>query len=185
MKRLMIVAVLLWGTGSCLAQDISGEIQGVYFRIQGFNFNSGVSDFNIESAAINGGGYAFVYQITEKFGLFQQMGFFGGPEQSGLKIKLITEFQGMQITKSRGSVDFYAKGGVGFTRYVFSGLIEGVDANLALLYGGGVKLPLKEGLKVILEGSRITQGLPNLTNAPGRSKWDHSWHFATGIAIQF
>lgn len=185
MKRLMIAVFLLWGSGSCLAQDTRGEIQGLYFRIQGFNFNSGSPIFNVDSVAINGGGYGVVYHITDKFGLFQQMGFFGGPEQNGLKIKLITEFQGMMVTKKAGNFDFYAKGGLGFTRYVFSGALSGADGALALLYGGGVKVPVKEGLKLVFEADRITQGLPNLTDLPGRSKWDHSWHLATGIAFQF
>lgn len=132
MKRLTIAAILLWGSGICLAQDSKQEIQGVYLRIQGFTFNSGTTDFDIENASINGGGYAFVYHITEKFGLFQQMGFFGGAEQNGLKVKLITEFQGMQVNKKTGPLILYAKGGLGFTRYIFTGTLSGVDSHFAL-----------------------------------------------------
>jgi hypothetical protein len=185
MKRLTMVAILLWGSGICLAQDSKQEIQGVYLRIQGFTFNSGSTDFNIQNASINGGGYAFVYHITEKFGLFQQMGFFGGAEQNGLKVKLITEFQGMQVNKKTGPLLLYAKGGLGFTRYVFSGAFSGVDSHFALNYGGGTEIKIKEGLNLILEATRLTMGLPNLTNAPGRSGWDNSWQLATGIAIHF
>jgi hypothetical protein len=188
MKRLIVVAILIWGSGSCLAQDIKQEIQGVYFRIQGFNYNSGGGDyavFNVDSAAINGGGYAFVYHITDKFGLFQQMGFFGGPTSNGYKLKLITEFQGMEITKKYDRFDLYAKGGIGFTRYIFTG--NYVFSNLALLYTGGIKIPVKEGLALVFEGGRITQGLPRLDyyEYDDRTKWDHSWHLSTGIAIQF
>ncbi len=184
MKRLMIAAILLWGSGICLAQA-SRELQGVYLRIQGFTFNSGTTDFDIEGASINGGGYVFVQHITEKFGLFQQMGFFGGAEQNGLKVKLINEFQGVQVSKKTGPLILYAKGGLGFTRYIFSGAFSGVDSHFALNYGGGAEIKIKEGLNLVLEATRLTMGLPNLTNAPRRSGWDNSWQLATGIAFHF
>lgn len=187
MKRLTIVAMLLWGGGVCLAQDAKQEIQGVFFRIQGFTFNSGdPSVFDVEGAGINGGGYAFVYHITEKFGLYQQMGFMGGAEQNGLKVKLITEFQGFQVNKAKGPLILYAKGGLGFTRYVFSGALSGVDSHFALNYGGGTEIRMKEGLNLVLEATRLTMGLPNLLgDLPGRTGWANCWQLATGIAIHF
>jgi hypothetical protein len=183
MKKFMIIAILLWGSGSCLAQDSKQEIQGVYLRIQTFTFNSGYSEFNIQQAAINGGGYAFIFHITDKFGLFQQMGFYGGPEQNGLKLRLITEFQGMIVTKKAGPLDLYAKGGLGFTRYVFTG--NAVYGKFAVLYGGGAEIKMKEGLNLVLEASRLTMGLPQLSISPDRSKWSNSWQLSTGIAIHF
>jgi hypothetical protein len=185
MKRLTIVAILLWGSGICLAQDSRGEFQGVYLRIQGFTFNSGSAAFDIENASINGGGYVYVQHITEKFGLYQQMGFFWGAEQNGIKVRLVTEFQGMQVNKKAGPLILYAKGGLGFTRYLFSGAFSGASYGFALNYGGGTEIKIKEGLNLVLEATRLTMGLPNLTGVEGRSKWDNSWQLATGIAIHF
>ena len=184
MKRLTIAAVLLWFSGICAAQD-RGEIQGLYLRIQGFTFNSGSSNFDIENASTNGGGYVYVQHITDKFGLFQQMGFFGGAEQNGIKLRLLTEFQGMRVNKKAGPLLLYAKGGLGFTRYSFSGALSGGSYHFALNYGGGTEIKVKEGLGLVLEATRLTMGLPNLTGLENRSKWDNSWQLATGIAFHF
>ncbi len=188
MKQLTIVAVLLWGNGLCMAQDAKQEIQGVYLRIQGFTFNSGdPTVFDVEGASINGGGYAYIYHITDRFGLYQQMGFMGGPEQNGLKVKLLTEFQGFHVSKAKGPFLLYAKGGLGFTRYVFSGALSGVDSHFALNYGGGVEIQMKEGLNFLVEATRLTMGLPPLLPIalPGRNGWANCWQLATGIAIHF
>ncbi|MBZ5496533.1 MAG: hypothetical protein LAP85_09020 [Acidobacteriia bacterium] len=187
MKRFVILAVWLCSSGICLAQDYTGELQLTYQRVQSFTFNSGSSFFNVDGAALNGGGFGFVYNITNKFGLFQQMGFFGGVEQNGLKIRMITELQGVRLTAHKGPFDFYAKGGLGFTRYVFevSGGTAGVDSHLALVYGGGTEFRIPGGLFMIIDASRLTMGLPNLTNLPGRSKWSNSFLLSTGVAFRF
>jgi hypothetical protein len=186
MKRFLIVAIWLFGCGVCLAQDTKQEIQGLYQRIQGFTYNSGDPNiFDIEGAATNGGGYAFIYQITEKFGLYQQMGFFGGASQNGFNIRLITEFQGFRISKTKGPFDLYLKGGPGFTHYVFSGNFQGSATGFAVNYGGGTEVKMKEGLYLVLEATRVTMRVPNLTNIDGRTGWDNSWLLSTGIAIHF
>ena len=77
MKRLMILAIWLSGSAFCLAQE-SGELQLTYQRIQSFTLRSGASTLNFEGVALNGGGYGFVMDLIEKFGVFQPMGFFGG-----------------------------------------------------------------------------------------------------------
>jgi hypothetical protein len=185
MKRLIIVAMLLWGSGSCLAQEGSTEIQGLYHRLQGFNFNAGGGAFNIQGASGNGGGYALVRHFTETFGMFQQLGFMGGPQDNGYKVSLMTEFQGFQFSRGKGPFQAYAKGGLGFTSYRFSGAFSGSATNFAMNYGGGAQIKVKEGLGLVFEATRVTMRLPNLTGAPDRSSWDHSWQLATGIAIHF
>jgi hypothetical protein len=185
MKRLMIVAMLLWGGGSCLAQEGSSEIQGLYIRLQGFNFNAGGSLFNIQGASGNGGGYVYVRHFTDRFGMFQQMAFIGGPQDNGFKVRLLTEFQGFQLTRGKGPLLVYAKGGLGFTRYMFAGGFSGSTTNFAVNYGGGAQIKIKEGLGLVLEATRITMRLPNLTGAADRSSWANAWQLATGIAIHF
>jgi hypothetical protein len=185
MNRLVVIAFLLAWSGVCLAQGSKGELQGVYLRIQDFNFNSGSPSFNIENAKINGGGYGFVYHITKAFGFYQQMGFMEGVEQNGFKMRLVTELQGMQLGANLGPLVLYIKGGLGFARYVFSGTLEGADYGFAANYGGGTQIRVKRGLYLLFEATRLDLSLPNLTNAPGRSTWDHPWQFATGIAIHY
>jgi hypothetical protein len=185
MKRLMIAAILLWGSGSCLAQEGSTEVQGLYYRLQGFNFNAGEGYFNIQGASGNGGGYVLVRHFTEKFGMFQQLGFMGGPQNNGYKVRLMTEFQGFQFSRGKGPFQVYAKGGLGFTRYMFAGGFSGSASNFAMNYGGGAQIKVKEGLGLVFEATRVTMRLPNLTGASDRSKWANSWQFATGIAIHF
>ncbi|MGA2262368.1 MAG: hypothetical protein ABSH28_13150 [Acidobacteriota bacterium] len=186
MKRFLIVAIWLCGSGICLAQDTKQEIQGLYQRIQGFTFNSGdPSIFDIEKANTNGGGYAIIYNITEKFGLFQQMGFFGGASQNGFNMRLITELQGFKVTKTKGPFDFYAKGGLGAVIWSFSGNFTGTQGGFAVNYGGGTEIKVKEGLYWVLEATRLTAHMPNLTGLPGRTGWNSSWLLGTGIAVHF
>jgi hypothetical protein len=186
MKRFLIVAIWLCGSGVCLAQDTRYDLQGLYHRMQGFTYNSGdPSIFDIEKANSNGGGYAFIYNITEKFGMFQQMDFFGGASQNGYNMRLITELQGFKVTKTKGPFDFYAKGGLGAAIWSFSGNFTGTSGAFAVIYGGGTEIKVKEGLYWVLDASRLTMRVPNLTNLPGRTGWDNSWVLSTGIAFHF
>jgi hypothetical protein len=116
------------------------------------------------------------------------MGFFGGADLAGVKIKPILNFQGMQIYKRTGKVDFYGKAGVGFARYVIQagGQDLGVAYKMALQYGGGTELLLKNGLYLIIEGTGVTMGVPAdsfVYNPP--SGWNTSVMLTTGIAIRF
>ncbi len=183
MKRLIIVAIWLSCTGLCMAQESNGEIQGFFQRIQNFDFNSGDASFSFKGANPNGGGFGFVYNITDVFGLFQRTGFSSGIDQGGYKMNLITESQGLRLKKQAGSVMFYALGGVGFNRYVYNDYAG--YYGMALMYGGGMQVPMMEGLNLIFEATNLTMGLPNLTNIPGRSKWDNALMFSIGAALHF
>ena len=187
MKRFLIIVLLLCGPAYCLAQDTFTEFQGYYQRVQGFDFNSGTSQFAFKGASMNGGGFGFVFGLSPKFGFFQRTSFFGGVEQSGLTMRVISEVQGVQLMREAGPFDFYAKGGLGFNRWVFEefGSTTGVDYGMALVYGGGAEAKLKEGTYLVLEATRMTTGLPNISGLPGRSKWDSSWLITTGIAFRF
>jgi len=187
MRRLAIVLVFLCGTGVCLAQDSSGELMGFYQRIQPFTFNSGDPTFNVQKAGVNGFGYAIGYNLSDKYSLFQQMGMHLGVEQNGFKIRMITELQGMKVRTQKGPFDLYAKGGLGVMFYSFSGNFGsgGGSTKLALNYGGGTEVQVSEGLFLVLEATRLTAGLPQLTISPDRSKWVNAWMITTGFAIHF
>jgi hypothetical protein len=187
MKRLLM-AIVIWvgSAGFCLAQQASGgEMQGFYQRVQSFTFRDPAIGLDISGQTFNGGGFGFVFNITEKFALYQQTGFFGGVGQDGLNIRLITEFQGMQMTKHTGRADFFVKGGVGFARYVFSGALSGVNYNMAFQYGGGTEIKLKPSLYLLIEVTGLSMTVPNLTDSQDRSKWNTSFLIGPGISIHF
>jgi hypothetical protein len=185
MKRLVIVAVWLCSSGICMAQG-TGEFQGLYQRISGLTFNSGSPlIFDIENANTNGGGYAIAYNLAKNFGVYQQMGFFGGVSDNGYNVRLITELQGFKVTKTRGPFDLYAKGGMGISMWSFSGNLSGSSSNFALNYGAGAEVRMSDNLYWVVDASRLTTRVPNLTDLPGRTGWDSSWIFSTGIAVHF
>lgn len=182
----IILAMWLCGTGVCLAQQgPQGELQGFYQRIQTFKMQSGGPVFADYDKATNGGGFGFVYNVTDKFGIFQQTGFLGGAkdELSGLTMRMITEFQGMQVTKRAKGIDFYAKAGVGFSRYVIEN--SGVWYSLAFQYGGGAEINIGRGLYLVLEATGLSMGVPELYYTDDRSGWCNTLMITPGIAIRF
>jgi hypothetical protein len=185
MKRFVITVVWLCSGGIGLAQS-TGEFQGLYQHISGLTFNSGSpSIFDIENASTNGGGYAISYNLDPHFGVFQQMGFFGNVSDNGYNVRLITELQGFQVTKSKGPFELYAKGGMGISIWSFSGNLSGSSSNFALNYGAGAEVKMTDSLYWVVDASRLTTRVPNLTDLPGRTGWDSSWIFSTGIAIHW
>jgi hypothetical protein len=186
MKRLLVLAVLLSVPGACLAQDFSGEIQGFYQRVQNIGFKlfdiSGATT-TVSGLNTNGGGYCFVYNITPVFGFFQQMGFYAGVEPvPGLRMRTVSESQGIRLTKDKGAIAFYAKGGVGFNYYVFSqpGFSgESVGYGMALDYGGGTEIKMSEGMFLVLEAGYKTAG------RPFGFGWDTALQITTGVAFRF
>jgi hypothetical protein len=186
MKRYgIVVAMWLCGAGVCLAQQgPGGELQGYYQRIQTFKMRSGGDVFSNVDNATNGGGFGFLYNVTDRFGIYQQMGFFGGAkdELSGITMRMITEFQGVQLTKRTNAVDFYVKGGLGFTRYTIQ---EGGDSKMAFQYGGGAEIKIDNSMYIILDITRVSMGVPQFYYTDDRSKWCNTFQFGTGIAIRF
>jgi len=184
MKRYgIVVAMWLCGAGVCLAQQgPGGEMQLFYQRIQTFKMRSGGPIFADYDKATNGLGFGFVYNITEKFAMFQQTGFFSGVEDSGYKMRMITEFQGVQLTKRTGAIDFYVKGGVGFARYVIE---NGVSYSVAFQYGVGTEIKIGRGLYLVVEATRLSMGVPELYYTEDRSKWCNTFLLTSGIAIRF
>jgi hypothetical protein len=189
MRRILIVGIIwLFSAAVGWAQQQSGELQGFYQRINSFDmkYGGGPTPYDIKGQAFNGLGYGFVFNISDKFGLYQQMGFFfSGVGQGGIDIKLITEFQGMQLTKTKGRVDLFARGGVGFSRYVFNR--NSVFYSMAFQYGGGIEIQLKQGIFMLIEVTGISMGVPDVTgyDFPDRTKWNTSLVIGPGIAIHF
>lgn len=182
----MVLAMWLCGTGVCLAQQgPSGELQGFYQRIQTFKMRSGGDLFADYNKATNGGGFGFAYNITDRFGIYQQMAFLGGAKDEAYDItmRMITEFQGMQVTKRYDKIDFYAKGGLGFVRYSVQ---NSGESKMAFQYGGGAEIKVgNSGMYLILELTRLSMGVPQFFFTDDRSKWCNTFLISPGIAIRF
>ncbi len=190
MKRILMIAVVWLGSaGFCLAQDSSGELYGFYQRFMNFKVDTKIPGAPVTDQALNGGGFGYLQSITNKFGIYFQLGFFGGADVIGYNVKTITEFQGLQITKHTGRADFYGKAGVGFARYVIQGGGSdlGVAYKMAFQYGGGTELKLGNGLYLLLEGTGVSMGVPGDTFSlyEGRTGWNTGLMLTTGIAIRF
>lgn len=188
MKKFLRIVVVWSFCSLILAQDApSGQLEVFYQRVQGFDFFSGDPGFDIQDQNFNGGGFGFVFSLNDWLGFFSETGLYGGVEQGSLKMKLINQAQGVRVTaREVGPVNFYARGGIGFARYVFeTPAFETVRYGMSLIYGGGVEIPLMEGLLLKLDGSRVTQSLPQITSVPDRDKWDSNFILTTGIAFQF
>jgi hypothetical protein len=179
MKRFVIVVVWLCSGGICLAQN-TGEFQGLYQRISGFN---SPKYFGIEKENANGGSYAISYNLDPNFGVFQQMGFFAGFSQNGLNARLISEMQGFKVSKASGPFELYAKGGMGISIWSFSGNLSGSSSNFALNYGAGAEVKMTDSLYWVVDASRLTTRVPNLID--GTTGWDSSWILSSGIAIHW
>jgi hypothetical protein len=190
MKRLLMVMVIWIGcAGVCLAQQQSGELQGFFGRWQPFHYKDPSLGIDMSGKAFTGGGFGMLLNVTEKFGIYQQTGFFGGVSDNGNSFSLITEFQGMQASKRKDRIDFFAKVGLGFARYVVNlpafGVQQYPSYNFALQYGGGTEIKLKPGLYLLIEVTAITSRLPNLTGADGRSTWNTGIQIGPGISLHF
>ncbi len=188
MKNILVAAVVLFGVGTAMAQSFpQGELQVFYQGNRSFDYRSGSPAFDIRDAGLKGGGFGFAYNITGVFGLWQQMGFYTGVKQGGLDLNLINEMQGLLVTKRDvGPFNFFAKGGVGFTRYVFEqpGFTL-VSYGQTFSYGGGAQIRLSPGFHLLLELNQMAMGLPDITGARDRAKWDSNLLITTGIAIHF
>jgi hypothetical protein len=196
MKRWFVLLVLLWvSSGMALAQPEYPEVEfnGFYQRIQGFDFYSGFDLggplFAVENRGFSGGGMGFTFNLNHWLGFWQQTGFYTGVKTaSDLQLRFINELQGVKVThRNLGPVNVYAKGGVGFVRHVFSmgGRDLAINYGTSLAYGGGTEIPFREGMALVIDVSRLTMGLPRISNDPARDKWDSNYLITTGVLFQF
>jgi hypothetical protein len=190
MKNLLPVLFLLFGCNICLAQyGPQGQLDLYYQRVQGFDYRSGSSSFDIEGANLNGGGFGIGYNLTDVFSIWTQTSFYTGAKQGDLDLKFINQIQGIKLTKrDLGSVNLFVKGGMGFARYVFkqegfSG--ESVFFSQTFNYGGGAEIGIGEGIYFFVELSQMSMGLPNITGSPDRDKWDSNILITSGISLFF
>lgn len=186
MKNLLVsLIVSLTAVGLCSAQPDfpQGQFVGFYQRLQGFDFR----DLGVQDANFNGGGLGFTFNLNHWFGVWSQTGFFTGTEVDGIQMRLINELQGVQLTKREvGPLNVYAKGGVGFARYVFElPGFEVVRFGFSASYGGGLEIRVSDAMGIILEAQRLSMSLPDVTGFQDRDGWDSNTVITTGVAFNF
>ncbi len=184
-KCALVLLLMSFAAGNSLAQDESNtEITGFYQQYRNFSFNLG-SGFAIPETHLTGGGFNITQNFTDWFGLFTQFSFYGKVGQSvGLPVRIINNQQGPRWqTKQHGPFRLYVKGGLGFSHFGFDNI--GSDTKLSLAYGGGVQVWFAKSAGLTLDLSHVLMGLPNLTGAQGRDKWDSGLVFTPGVSIRF
>jgi len=169
------------------AAQESTEIHGFYQGYRNFDFGTGVDEFDIPGAKLNGGGFQLVYNLASWFGFWTQFSFYGAAEREFVRVGLFNELQGVRYqTRQYGPFCLYGKGGIGFTRFSVDILGSSLtDYKMSFAYGGGVQIWMGDRFGVVLDASHLVTGLPNLTDLPGREKWDSGLVVTTSLAFRF
>lgn len=183
---LLIMVVLVVGV-SLHGQTPQGEFRGYFQNVSNFDFQSGSPSFDISGEGFNGGGFGFVFNLNDWLGFFTETNFLTGVEQGSLSLKLINQSQGIKVTaRELGPVNVYAKGGIGFSRFLFdTGSGETIRYQTGFSTGGGVDFRISDPMAFFVEGNLLTFSLPNITNVSDRDKWDSSLGTSVGVAFFF
>ncbi len=187
----LIVTTILLGAICASAQDTSTEIQGFYQTYKDFSFKAGngFEDFDIENTRLGGGGFTIAQNLAPWFAFFSQTTFYGSAEGANIKARVINNLEGLRYQKKVGGpLEVYGKVGMGFSHVSLSykdGGDIGGEYKFALSYGAGAFLWIKEGFGLVFDASNLMMGMPNLTDQPGRDKWDAGLTLTTGIAFRF
>jgi opacity protein-like surface antigen len=182
------VVLLLCMTSNALAQD-SIEVYGFFEAYRNFDYKvEPNSSANFKDVDLNGGGGGIAKNFAPWFALFTQVSFFGTPQNEQLSVRIINNLEGLRYsTRKYGPFAFYGKGGVGFTNYgvTIAGYGSGSETKLSVGYGGGVQLWMSDSIGLFVEASHLVMGVPNLTDAEGRDKWESGLTYKTGMAVRF
>ncbi|MBN2243752.1 MAG: hypothetical protein JW793_13785 [Acidobacteria bacterium] len=185
---LISVAMVLGAAAGASAQDeTSTEIYGFYQGYRNFDYRTGIEEADILKAALEGGGFGVAQNLASWFALWTQFSFFGSVESPALRVRVISNLQGVRYqTRQYGPFRLYGKGGVGFTNFSIDTPIgSGGETKLSLGYGGGVQAWITDYLGLFVDGSHLIMGVPNLTDLEGRDKWDSGLAMTAGFSVRF
>ncbi len=187
----LVLATILFGALYAAAQDTSTEIQGFYQTYKDFSFKAGdgYEDLDIKNTRLGGGGFTIAQNLAPWFAFWSQTTFYGSAEGDAIKARVINNLEGLRYQKRVGGpLEIYGKVGMGFSHINLSfrsGDDIGGEYKFAFSYGAGAFLWIKEGFGLVFDASNLMMGMPNLTDASGRDKWDSGLTLTTGIAIRF
>jgi hypothetical protein len=172
------------------ADDTSTEIQGFYQTYKDFSFKlgSGTESFDIKNTRLGGGGFAIAQNLAPWFAFWSQTTFYGSIKNSETSARVITNLEGLRYQKKfHGPLEVYGKVGMGFghTSVNVSGSDLGGEYKFAFSYGGGAFVWFKDNFGLVFDASHLMMGLPNLTDASGRDKWDSGLTLTAGVAVRF
>jgi hypothetical protein len=185
-KTALLVAMITFPAIMAHAEP-NTEITGFYQRYQDFSYRTGISQLDIAPVALEGGGFSLAQNFAPWFAMWTQFSFYGSAGQPNMSVRIINNQQGIRYqTRQYGPLRLYARSGLGFSRYSLN--ITGNDAGdtkFSFAYGGGAQIWVSEYFGFVLDASHVVMGVPNLTDLPGREKWDSGMTYTTGITVRF
>jgi hypothetical protein len=188
-RSVLLMAMLLCGTIYAAAQEQNTQIQGYYQTYRDFSFKAGTGfeDLDIPAKTLSGGGFAIAQNLAPWFAMWTQFTFYGRAGTPNDNVRIIHNLEGIRYqTKQHGPLQLYAKFGMGFSNYSMNVLGNSVgETKFSLGYGAGAFLWVSEHFGVVLDASQNVMGVPNLTDAPNRDKWDSGLALTTGLSVRF
>lgn len=187
-KCVLLLSMVLFAAVFGVAQEERNtEIMGYYQQYRNFSFqiSGNPTSTDVPATVLKGGGFSIAQNLAPWFAIWSQTSFFGTAQSSDglLTVRVINNLEGVRWqTKQYGPLRLYVKGGMGFSNFRMGDI--GSDTKLSLGYGAGAQLWAK-WLGLTFDASHIVMGLPNLTGANGRDKWDSGLTITTGLAIRF
>ena len=190
-RFVLLIVAILFGTIYASAQETSTEIQGFYQTYKDFSFKlgTGLENLDLKPTRLGGGGFTIAQNLAPWFAFWSQTTFYGSVEGDFLKARVINNLEGLRWQKRfSGPLEVYGKVGMGFSHIGLSsvgGGDIGGEYKLAVSYGAGAFLWMSQNIGLVFDASHLSMGVPNVTDAPGRDKWDSGLTLTTGIALRF
>jgi hypothetical protein len=185
---ILLLSMILCATVYAAAQDNNTEVQGFYQTYRNFDFKTGVPNYEISAAPLNGGGFVIAQNIAPWFAMWTQFSFYGKAEQQNIGVRIINNLEGVRYqTKQHGPLRLFVKGGIGFSRVSVDVLGSSFgETKFSAAYGGGAQLWFSEHFGVVLDVSHMTMGLPDISPyKTGQEKWDSGLTYTTALAVRF
>ncbi|HSW38372.1 MAG TPA: outer membrane beta-barrel protein [Acidobacteriota bacterium] len=182
-----LLVALMAGPAVAASDEYQTEITGFYQQYRNFSYSTGIGELDMTPGVMKGGGFSVAQNLAPWFAMWTQFSFYGSLEQENMRVGVINNQQGIRYqTRQYGPLRFYGKGGLGFSRYsVNAGGYQVSDTKFSLAYGGGVHIWVSENFGLVLDGSHVIMGLPNLTDLAGRERWDSGMVYTAGLTVRF
>ncbi len=186
-KYLLAALILLSAPIYAAAQEYGTEFQGHYQSYQKFSFKTGYESYDIKDTNLNGGGFTFAQNLAPWFAFYTQFNFYGSASRPNFSISMFTNHYGARYqTKQRGPFVFYAKGGLGYTRYSYTVDAYGLsETKFSVGYGGGMQVWVSDHFGGVIDAAHIVSGVPQLSIMANRDKWDSGLTLTAGVAVRF
>ena len=203
MKKLLKGVLLLTIIGcfacGCFASwedEIAGttEITVYYQQYRDFSIKTGNIEYDFDPTRLAGGGFSVAQNLAEWFAIWTQVSFYGTVDQGATvsegylfpkTVRIIHNLEGIRYqTKQYGPFRLYGKGGAGFTWYNLFGGMEG-GMKFSAGYGGGANIWINNNIGITLDLSHVVMGLPKLSEAAGRKKFDSGLTYTSGLTFRF